>query len=189
MPGSRGSEVANLTPDFIETAIWLAERRADVQFVIPAANEARYQQISELLASHANRISVHLVKRQSQTVLMASDSVLISSGTATLEAMLCGTPMVVSYRMSAMTYAIISRMLKTQFVSLPNLLANELLVPELLQNSVRAEVLGPHLLRSLEDEAYRDHLHARFSDLSALIRMDSDVSAALAIDRLIEARS
>ena len=189
MPGSRGSEVANLTPDFIETAIWLAERRADVQFVIPAANEARYQQISELLASHASRISVHLVKRQSQTVLMASDSVLISSGTATLEAMLCGTPMVVSYRMSAMTYAIISRMLKTQFVSLPNLLANELLVPELLQNSVRAEVLGPHLLRSLEDEAYRDHLHYRFSDLSALIRMDSDVSAALAVDRLIEASS
>ena len=189
MPGSRSSEVANLTPDFIETAIWLSERRADVQFVIPAANEARFEQISELLATHAGRISVHLVNRQAQTVLMASDSVLISSGTATLEAMLCGTPMVVSYRMSPMTYAIISRMLKTQFVSLPNLLANEALVPELLQNSVKAEVLGPHLLRTLEDLAYRDHLYKRFSELAALIRMDSDIAAAQAVDQLIEVRS
>jgi lipid-A-disaccharide synthase len=97
--------------------------------------------------------------------------------------------MVVSYRMSPITYAIISRMLKTEYVSLPNLLANESLVPELLQDSVKAEELGPHLLRSLEDLAYRDHLHARFSELSALIRMDSDASAALAVDKLIETRS
>lgn len=188
MPGSRRSEVEKLAPDFIETANWLARNRTDLQFVIPAANEARYQQLTELLAANNGDARILLVASDSQRVLAASDAVLIASGTATLEAMLSGCPMVVAYRMAGLTYKIISRMLRTPFVSLPNLLANERLVPELFQDQVRAEVLGPLLLRALDDQAYRAYLQTQFAKFSAELRMDADQRAALAVQKLLEER-
>lgn len=120
---------------------------------------------------------------------MAADSVLISSGTATLEAMLCSTPMVVAYKMAPLSYAIISRMLKTPYVSLPNLLAGRALVPEIFQSDVRVEVLEPLVLQSLTDSHYIQSLQQEFSDLSGLIRQDADEQAAEAVSTLLEFRS
>ena len=188
MPGSRGAEVSKLAPDFLDTAIWLRERRADLQFVIPAANEARYEQLSGLLAQRGERLKVSLVLGQSEQALMASDAVLIASGTATLEAMLCRCPMVVSYRMAALTYSLISRMLRTAYVSLPNLLANEALVPEIFQSRVNASVLGPLMFRTLDDRAYRDYLLQRFDEQAAQLRLDADTRACDAVIELLHQR-
>lgn len=189
MPGSRGSEVSKLAADFLDTATWLKQRRAELQFVMPAANQARFKQLSELLAQRGDTLKVTLVQGQSALALVASNAVLIASGTATLEAMLCRTPMVVAYRMAGLTYAIISRMLRTPFVALPNLLANEALVPEIFQARVKAEVLGPLMLRTLDDRAYRDYLLERFDEQAQRLRLDADVRAADAVVQLLEERA
>jgi len=186
MPGSRGSEVSKLAPDFLDTAIWLKQRRAELQFVLPAANEARFKQLSDLLAQRGEALKVSLVQGQSQQALVACDAVLIASGTATLEAMLCGAPMVVAYRMAGLTYAIISRMLRTAYVSLPNLMANDALVPEVFQDRVEAQTLGPLMLRTLDDQAYRDYLLKSFDEQSKRLRLDADVRAADAVVELLK---
>ena len=189
MPGSRGSEVAKLAPDFLETAIWLKQRRSELQFVLPAANEARFQQLSELLAQRGETLKVSLIQGQSHTALVASDAVLIASGTATLEAMLCRTPMVVAYRMAGLTYAIISRLLRTPYVSLPNLMANDALVPEIFQDRVKAQVLGPLIMRTLDDRAYRQYLLEHFEQQAERLRLNADDRAAEAVVALLRKRA
>ncbi|NRP16175.1 MULTISPECIES: lipid-A-disaccharide synthase [unclassified Marinobacterium] len=189
MPGSRSSEVGKLAPPFIETALALCSKIPNLQVILPAANEARYQQIALLIREAQAESKIKLVQGSSQECLMAADSVLISSGTATLEAMLCSTPMVVAYKMAPLSYAIISRMLKTPYVSLPNLLAGRALVPEIFQSDVRVEVLEPLVLQSLTDSHYIQSLQQEFSDLSGLIRQDADEQAAEAVSTLLEFRS
>lgn len=188
MPGSRGSEVGKLAPDFLDTAIWLKQRRSELQFVLPAANEARFQQLSELLAQRGETLKVSLIQGQSHKALVASDAVLIASGTATLEAMLCRTPMVVAYRMAGLTYAIISRLLRTPYVALPNLMANDALVPEVFQDRVKAEVLGPLIMRTLDDRAYRHYLQEHFGQQAERLRLNADDRAAEAVIALLKKR-
>ena len=189
MPGSRSSEVAKLAPPFIETALALGNKIPNLQVILPAANEARYRQIASLIEEAQAEGKINLVQGCSQECLMAADSVLIASGTATLEAMLCSTPMVVAYKMAPLSYAIISRMLKTPYVSLPNLLAGRALVPELFQSDVRADLLVPLVLQSLTDSDYIQSLQQEFSDLSGLIRQDADEKAADAVSLLLESRN
>lgn len=186
MPGSRGSEVSKLGPEFIKTAHWLSQYREHIQFVMPAANLDRYQQLTAIVKEHDCEELIHIVEGQSQEVLMASDAVLISSGTATLEAMLCQRPMVVCYKMAPLSFAIISRMLKTAYVSLPNLLADKRLVPELFQHDVVPEKLGPLMLKSLEDQDYRFELNKQFVELSRVLKTNADQRAADAISELVE---
>lgn len=188
MPGSRGSEVEKLAADFLDTAIWLKQRRADIQFIIPAANDARHEQLAEALAKRGSDLKVRLVAGQSHLALTASDAVLIASGTATLEAMLCRCPMVVAYRMANLTYALISRLLKTKYIALPNLLADEALVPEVLQDQVTPDVLGPLVLRTLDDRAYRAYLLDCFDQQSQRIRLDANQQAATAVLDLLRKR-
>jgi len=186
MPGSRSSEVSKLAPVFIDTALALCNTIPNLQVILPAANDARYKQIKLLVneAQAENKITV--VQGSSQECLMAADSVLIASGTATLEAMLCSTPMVVAYKMAPLSYAIISRMLKTPYVSLPNLLAGRALVPEIFQSKVKVEVLEPLVLQSLTDHEYIDSLQNEFADLAELLRQDADEKAAEAVSVLLE---
>jgi len=186
MPGSRGSEVARLGGEFIKTAQWLSHRRGDLQFVMPAANNARFEQLNDMVKAHNSETLIRIVQGQSQELLMASDTVLISSGTATLEAMLCQRPMVVCYKMARLSFAIISRMLNTPFISLPNLLANKSLVPELFQGDVIPDTLGPLILKTLDDKAYRSHLNEQFDQFSQVLRTDADQCAAEAVSELIE---
>jgi lipid-A-disaccharide synthase len=105
---------------------------------------------------------VRVVLGQSRTVMAASDVVLMASGTTSLEALLLQRPMVVAYRFGKWSYQIFSRLIKTPFFSLPNLLAQRALVPELLQDEVCAEVIGPLLLEQLNNANHRDTLIAEF---------------------------
>lgn len=185
LPGSRASEVARMGRLFLDVARWCLYQNPDLFFVIPAANEAREKQLRKLLVDYPD-VSVMLVSGQSRLCMAASDVVLMASGTTTLEAMLLKKPMVVAYKMAALSYAIISRLLKVPYVSLPNLLANEKLVPELLQNDATVKNLGSALLSTLNNPQRAQHLKNRFAVLHADIRRNASESAASAILQLLD---
>lgn len=151
LPGSREAEVRHLMPVFAESMHQLQQRDASLSFVIPAANVHREGQIREILRGHA--LNVKVVSGSGRAAMAASDAVLLASGTATLEAMLMRKPMVIAYRMAPVSWAILSRMVQTPHVGLPNILAGRAVVPEHLQHEATAEKLANSMMRVLETEA------------------------------------
>ncbi|MEK1943388.1 MAG: lipid-A-disaccharide synthase [Pseudomonas sp.] len=183
MPGSRGGEVSRLGGLFLDAAERLRALRPGVRFVLPCASPERREQIEAQLAGRD--IPVTLLDGQSHTALAACDAVLIASGTATLEALLYKRPMVVAYRVAPMTYRILKRMLKSPYVSLPNLLAGRLLVPELLQDAATpdalAQTLAPLLTGGQAQTEFFDQIHRT-------LRRDASTEAAKAVLELAGAR-
>ena len=151
LPGSREAEVRHLMPVFAQTMHQLQQRDASLSFVIPAANIHREGQIREILRAYS--LNVELVSGSGRAAMAASNAVLLASGTATLEAMLMRKPMVIAYRMAPVSWAILSRMVKTPHVGLPNILAGRAVVPEHLQHEATAENLANSMMRVLEIEA------------------------------------
>lgn len=187
LPGSRSGEVAQLGRLFLETARRCREVMPDLVFVLPAANAARRQQIDLLMTEFAD-LPVKVVDGHSHAAMAAADAVLLASGTTALEAMLLKKPMVVSYRTGWLTHAIISRMLKVPYVSLPNLLAGEELVPELLQNEATVENLSERLLQIFRVPGDSEALKDRFQQLHGQLRCNASHRAAAAVLDLISAR-
>ena len=165
LPGSREGEVRHLMPVFAEAMQLLQARHTDLHFVIPAANAERYQQIESVLQSTA--LSVSVISGQGREVVRCSDAIMIASGTATLEAMLLRKPMVISYRMASLSWAILSRLVKIPYVGLPNVLAGEEVVPELLQHHATASQLADAVSEVLEGDG--DRQVRRFDELAGLI--------------------
>ncbi|MBN1006378.1 lipid-A-disaccharide synthase [Amphritea pacifica] len=188
MPGSRGGELKYLAEPFLDTARWLLKRNSDLVFVMPAANQQRYDHLRALLDRSYSDLPIKLVLKRSREVLTAADAVLIASGTATLEALLLKKPMVVAYRMAPLTYMIISRLLSSQYISLPNLLADAPLVPEILQKDVRPEILGPAIEQALFDSEEQSALKQRFYEIHLQLRQDASKKAADAIVRLLQSK-
>ena len=187
MPGSRAAEVDMLTDVFLACAERVADKMQGLQIVIPAANEERHK---ELTARLQHRLSppVQLLKQQSHLAMEASDVVLLASGTTALEAMLLKKPMVVSYKLGALTYRIFSLLVKTPFVSIPNLLANKQLVPELIQSDATAERLSAAVLDGF-DGIQGANLKAEFAVLHAQLALESGSIAAIAIAQAIDGES
>ncbi|HEX7030604.1 MAG TPA: lipid-A-disaccharide synthase [Gammaproteobacteria bacterium] len=183
LPGSRMSEVSRLADVFLDTVGWLRERDAEVRFVIPAATPRIRAFLEGRLAARALDGSVSIVDGRSRDVMAAADAVLLASGTAALEAMLLKRPMVVSYRLSAMTYFLVRllRLLKLPYVSLPNVLAKERIVPECLQGDARADVLGPEVLKLLQDAGARAAQVRVFGEIHATLRCNASARAADAV--------
>lgn len=184
LPGSRGGEVRLLGPLFLLTARWCHQRNSDLKFVLPAANEQRLAELQEQLRGFPD-LPVTLISGDSHKALSAADCVLIASGTATLETMLLKKPMVVAYKLGRISYAIVSRMLHTPWVSLPNLLAQRELVPEILQSNATAENLGAALMRYFEDPLLGDQLQREFDDLHQQLRRNASERAADAVCGLL----
>lgn len=189
MPGSRGGEVRMLGEVFIETARWCLHQRSDLQFIIPAANPERMAQLETMLAEQGRGLPISLVDGQSQTVMTAANAVLMASGTTTLEALLLKRPMVVAYKLAYFSYLIISRMVKAPFFSLPNLLANSNLVPEVLQSDVRPEMLGPLLLERLQSGPEQQQLLHSFQQIHQSIRCNASEKAAQVLLKMITSRN
>ena len=184
MPGSRANEVELLTALFLDTAERVKDSAyADLQVVIPAANEARYQQIQSVVAAYPE-LNARLIMGQSHRAMEAADAVLLASGTTALEAMLLKKPMVVSYRFGALTYAVLSLLVKTPYASIPNLLANKMLVPELIQDQASIENLSAAVIDAL-DPVNRERLHSEFTHLQKQLAVDSGTKAANAIEALL----
>lgn len=187
LPGSRSSETKYLASTFLQTALLLHQKYPEIKFLLPAANETRHGELLDLLEQFPD-LPIELYLKQSREVMAASDAILIASGTATLEALLLKKSMVVAYKMSPLTYAIYSRMIRSRFVSLPNILANEEVVPEVLQKQATAENLLRELELALFDSKQRERQHQLFSDIHQQLRMPSNEVAADAIETLINDR-
>ena len=129
-----------------------------------------------LLAARGNDLSIQILDGHSQLAMTAADVVLMTSGTTTLEALLLKKPMVVAYRMGAWSFALVKRLVKIKFMSLPNLLAGRELVPERLQQDVRADVLGPLLLERLDNQAMRAQLEHEFLLIHQALRRNASAS-------------
>lgn len=188
LPGSRGSEVASLGKLFLDTASQLAVKIDGIRFIIPAANDHRRQQIDELIHQYP-QLDITVIDGQSLPAMMAADLVLMASGTVTLEAMLLKKPMVVSYRMGKMSYAIFSRLVKVDHVALPNLLAGKRLVPELIQDDATVENLIEAALGFLNNPAKVEQLQSEFTRLHELLRKNASEAAADALMPLIEGQT
>ncbi|KPX33402.1 MULTISPECIES: lipid-A-disaccharide synthase [Pseudomonas syringae group] len=180
MPGSRGGEVGRLGGLFFDAAERLLASKPGLRFVLPCASPQRRAQVEELLRDRD--LPVTLLDGQSHVALAACNAVLIASGTATLEALLYKRPMVVAYRMAPLTFWILKRLVKSPYVSLPNLLAQRLLVPELLQDDATPEALADTLLPLIEDG------HAQTEGFDAIhrtLRRDASNQAADAVLSLL----
>jgi lipid-A-disaccharide synthase len=186
LPGSRQGEVGRLSPDFAATVAWLIERRPQLQFIAALASASARRTFETALAAAGVRERVTLIDGQAQQVMAASDSVLLASGTATLEATLVKRPMVVAYRLGLLTSFLLKhlKLFKAPFFAQPNLLAGRQVVPEYFNTQVRAEVLGPALLEQLE-RADRDQLVQTFTSIHHSLRRDASARAADAVVELL----
>lgn len=181
LPGSRGGELKFMGPIFLETMRQLYIMEPSCKFIVPCANAARRKQLEQQLAQFDMQLPLQLVDGHAREVMAGSDAVLVTSGTATLEAMLLKRPMVVAFRWGAITHAIISRMVKTKFISLPNLLAGKELVPEFLQDEARPEKLARTLFDLLRNADNRERLQREFNELHTLLNRNASEEAAKAI--------
>lgn len=186
LPGSRAGEVERLGELFLGAAHWLQERKPELQLVIPCVNAEREKQVRELVEKLAVSLPLTIIRGRSREVMAASDAVLLASGTATLEAMLLKKPMVVGYRLSRFSWAILSRIVNLTHVALPNLLWEEPLVPELLQDDASPETLGAAVLECLEDSSTREQQKNAFTDLHNQLRRNASERAADAVAGLLE---
>ncbi|EQD63118.1 Glycosyl transferase, family 19, partial [mine drainage metagenome] len=164
LPGSRVGEVERLGGDFIEAAAWLAARRPGMRFLAPMATARVREAFERKLLEVTDKTDIILLEGQAQQALAACDAAIVASGTATLETLLTRRPMVVAYRLGALTAFLLRRLrlVKVPYFSQPNLLVGRSLVPELVQEGVSGEALGSALLARLGDEAYREELSREF---------------------------
>ena len=188
--GSRGSEVEFLSEPFLQTAQLLHQRYPDVKFLVPLINQKRRQQFEQIKQRVAPELDMILLDGNARAAMIAAEATLLASGTAALEAMLCKSPMVVGYRMKPFTYFLAKRLVKTKYVSLPNLLADEMLVPELIQEDCNPTKLAEKLSLYLsEDKSAVQNRHVllqRFAELHQMIQCNADQQAAQAVIDLLE---
>jgi lipid-A-disaccharide synthase len=187
LPGSRGGEVKLLGDVFIKTAQWCLQKNPKLKFIIPAANAQRREQLEQQLAANPE-LPIRVLKGQSKLAMQAADAVLMASGTTTLECLLLKKPMVVAYKVAPFSWAIISRLLKTKFVSLPNLLADKELVPEILQEKATPENLGKALMHYLGNTDAATTLKREFVTIHEQLRCNASEQAAQAIAQLVESK-
>jgi len=161
----------------------LLESKPQLQFLIPAANGDRHRQLTEILAEHPE-LPVTLIEQQSLLAMEAADAVLLASGTTALEAMLLKKPMVVSYKLGKWTYKLVRPFIKTPFASIPNLLASEMVVPELIQDDATVDSLSTAVSNALDVKA-RHLVEQRFEELYEQINLPSGDTAAAAIKTLL----
>ncbi|SHL02437.1 lipid-A-disaccharide synthase [Phytopseudomonas punonensis] len=183
LPGSRGGEVSRLGSLFLDAAERLRALRPGVRFVLPCASPERRQQLEQMLSGRD--LPLQLLDGRSHDALAACDAVLIASGTATLEALLYKRPMVVAYRVAPMTFRILKRLVKSPYISLPNLLAQRLLVPELIQDAATPEALAQTVSPLLVDGEVQTE---GFDAIHRTLRRDASERAATAVLELLGRR-
>jgi lipid-A-disaccharide synthase len=186
LPGSRLGEVSRLATPFGIAAAHIAARRPAYHFMAPMASPSVRAEFERRLAAVPGAPPIRILDGQAQAALAAADAVLVASGTATLETLLAGRPMVVAYRANPLTAFLVrsSGLVKVPHFSLPNLLAGRRLVPEFLQEQVRGAALGEALIGEMEDEAHRAELASEFTRIHELLRRGGAGLAAEAILRL-----
>jgi lipid-A-disaccharide synthase len=184
LPGSRMSELKYNTAAFVGAARILAQRDQQVRFIAPMAGEKQTQYFRQLIAeSGLQDVPLQIVDGNSHAAMAAADAVLVASGTATLEVALFKKPMVIAYRMMRASWEILRHMGYQPWIGLPNILAREYLVPELLQDAATPAALADALWKQLHDERNRALLRQRFTDMHhSLLRNTAELSARAVMD-------
>ena len=189
LPGSRVGEVSRLAVPFLQAAAWCRERRSDLHFVVPLASEPCRAVFESALAEMRAPPPVTLLAGQGLEAMAAADVVLLASGTATLECLLLRRPMVVAYRLSALTYQLARWLVTAPFFSLPNLLAGKPLVREFIQHEVTGENLGRELLTLVENPVRAGELAREFGAIHRELRCDASRTAARIVLQLTGRRN
>ena len=179
MPGSRGGELSRLLAPFFASAEQLQKEDENLILIAPMVSEKRAQQFNNLKAELAPNLTIDVIIDKTQTVMAASDCLLTASGTVTLEAALIKRPMVICYKFNLVTYWLAKWLVKLQWFSLPNLLANKSLVPELLQDEVCAERIVP----LVKERLYQDQtqLNDSFIAIHQQLKCNASQQAANAV--------
>lgn len=182
MPGSRVSEIDYMAPIFLQTAQLLLTRYPNARFLVPVATAATRVRMKELLDSKIYQdLPIQMVISNADLACTAADVVLVTSGTATLEVALCKRPMVISYKISSLTYAYVKRKIKVPHVGLPNILLNKAAVPELLQQEARPALLANEIIKWYESPESVKQLQQDFHQLHLMLKKDTAMLAAKAV--------
>ena len=188
MPGSRMSELKYNTAAFIGAAKLLLQREPGLRFVVPMAGVQQRDYFVQLLAQTGlSDVPLQLVDGQSHTVLAAADAVLVASGTASLEVALFKKPMVIAYRMMRASWEIMRHMGYQPWIGLPNILAREFLVPELLQDAATPQALADALWTQLSDVNLQSSLQQRFTEMHHALLRNTAKESAQAVLQVINA--
>ncbi len=184
MPGSRGGELSRLVDPFLRTAQQLFTEDKTLTFVVPMISAKRAEQFKLLQQQCAPQLPLTIIINDTQQVIAASDCLLMASGTVTLEAALIKRPMVICYKFNAFTYHLFKGFVKVKWFSLPNLLANKTLVPELLQ----AQVTSANILPLVKERLYHDQtlLNDAFMNIHQQLKQNASEQAANAVQELVE---
>jgi lipid-A-disaccharide synthase len=186
LPGSRLSEVARHAGLMLDAAAIIRRRHPDARFVLPAATPAAAQRVRE--AQRGIDLPLQVLAGQSHTALAACDVALVASGTATLETALFKKPMVITYRVPALTAYLMRRKALLPWIGLPNILARDWIVPERVQEAATAENLARDALAWLDDDPRRAAVIERFRDLHLALRQGAGARIAEAVSPYLEAR-
>jgi lipid-A-disaccharide synthase len=189
LPGSRQTEVQYLGETFARVARLVHQRLPDAVFLVPlASRETRRQFEQAIYQAGASEVPITILFGHAGEAIAASDTVLVASGTATLETALLGKPMVIAYRMAPLTYKVMSRMHYQPWIGLPNVIAGEFLVPELVQQDATPENLAQALINVSQDPVIRERLPRRFNEMHELLRRDASSRAAEAVFECLAGR-
>lgn len=183
MPGSRGVELTKLVEPFLMSAVKLAEQDKELLFIAPMISDKRAEQFIALKNEIAPNLPVKIIINQTHKAMEASDCLLTASGTVTLEAALIKRPMVITYKFNFITYMLAKLLVKLKWFSLPNLLANETLVPELLQDDVVPEKIVPLLQSFLNKD--QSNLNDKFMKIHLSLKQDASEKSAQAVIALM----
>lgn len=186
LPGSRQSEINRLLPIYLAAITILQQHNPHLQILIPAANQHCRVLIEQYLTELPD-INARIFDGHAQAVMIASDAVLLTSGTATLEAMLCKRPMVVAYKNSKLTVFIIRlfHLIKIKTFSLPNILSKQNLVAELIQEKCTPENVAKALQDILSEDYDAANLQNQFLDIHLQLKKNAAQQAAQAVLDLI----
>jgi lipid-A-disaccharide synthase len=191
LPGSRVGEIERLAATFLSAAARVLEEMPDLQIVVPIANAPANLAFRRVLGGHPDisnlQPALRLMVGNARRLMIASDVVLLASGTATLEAMLAKRPMVVAYKVAPLTYTLVKGlgMLKVKNYSLPNVLAGARIVPELMQRDCTPQKLAQATLAMLRDGEAMERIGPRFRELHLQLRQDASARAADAVAELL----
>jgi lipid-A-disaccharide synthase len=187
LPGSRKSELHYMAETFVKTARRLYEEFKDIHFVCPMVSRETRELFETAIRHHAGgELPLTLLFGHSHEALAAADIALVASGTASLEAALFKTPMVVAYRMSSVTWALMRHMIRLPYVSLPNILSNDALVAEFLQDRATPGTLSAALTDLMHDADRQRRQIARFREIHLDLRQNTAHKAADAVLRIVE---
>lgn len=181
LPGSRQSEVKQHARLFVQTAKLIHASHPHAQFLVPLITRETRKIFESAIFEEAQSLPIQILFGHAHDAMESADVVIVASGTATLEAALLKKPMVITYRMSNLSWKILKRMRLQPYVGLPNILAEKFVVPELLQDECTPEKVADTTIKLVQDTAYQETIRAEFAKIHHSLRQNTAEKAALAI--------